>query len=63
MSNALKSRLAAERLFTVDDMVIAYAQGALDALKSREDPEAFEGQVLARVQTHLSSDTTTIRPR
>ena len=63
MTPALKSRLSMERLFHADDMVMAYAQGALDALKSREDPEAFEGQVLARVQAHLSSDTTTIRPR
>jgi hypothetical protein len=67
MSDALKSRLSAERLFTVDDMVEAYRKGygsgVLDDYGGFDDIEVFEAETLARVQAHLSSDTTTIRPK
>lgn len=63
MTPALRSRLEAERMFTVANMVTAYATGAIDALKRQENPEAFEAETLARVQAHLSSDTTRIRPK
>jgi hypothetical protein len=75
MTPALKSRLSAERLFTAEQLAEAHFWGAyhgamlagLESGKAREWALAREAEylddALAEVKTHLSSDTTTIRPR
>jgi hypothetical protein len=72
MTPALKSRLSAERLFTAEDIAEmafnAYSAGWLDrAVNGGPNAEAVKEaaleSALAKVKTHLTSDTTTIRPR
>ena len=63
MTPALKSRLSAERLFTVEDVLNAYGLGWQDGNVNVGHHAAFEKATLERVKTHLTSDTTTIRPR
>ena len=66
MSDALKSRLSAERLFTAQDMADVAAHTY--RLCGGDEPGVgyFREEVLAshleQVRQHLSSDTTTIRP-
>jgi hypothetical protein len=72
MSDALKSRLSAERLFTATDMRLAAKGGYLAGYSARDRgvpckagtfADTMADEYLSRVKTHLTSDTTTIRPR
>lgn len=71
MTPALRSRLEAERMFTALDMAEAFNAGWMaapqddyrDELGRQYDEDAFMAETLARVQAHLSSDTTRIRPK
>lgn len=75
MTPALRSRLEAERMFTVADLRrvarIAYIAGGACSKKTTDDliamaaryAEMIESGYLDIVQAHLSSDTTRIRPK
>ena len=63
MTPALRQRLSSERLFTAEDMANAYGLGWQDGNVNVGHHADFYSATLTRVQNHLTSDTTTIRPR